>query len=87
MKGFIYILESQRNGRYYIGSTNDLGRRLIEHNGSKTKSLRYLRPLKVVFSQEFATIGEARTWEMRLKRLKSRRLISEIIESQKLMGL
>ena len=84
---YIYILESEKNGRYYIGSTNNLERRLAEHNGGKTKSLKYIRPLKVVFKQEFATIGEVRSWEIRLKKLKSRKLLAEIIENQKLMGL
>lgn len=28
---FLYILESETTGRFYIGSTNDLERRLAEH--------------------------------------------------------
>ncbi|KKQ78844.1 MAG: hypothetical protein UT01_C0058G0001, partial [Candidatus Daviesbacteria bacterium GW2011_GWA1_38_7] len=30
--GVVYILQSQVNQRYYIGSTCDLERRLIEHD-------------------------------------------------------
>jgi hypothetical protein len=34
MKGYIYILQSLKNQRFYIGSTNDLERRVVEHNKS-----------------------------------------------------
>ena len=31
MAFFVYILASKRNGTLYIGMTDDLGRRLVEH--------------------------------------------------------
>lgn len=76
---FVYILQSEKNGRYYIGSTNDLERRLLEHNSGKTKSLKYIQPLKLVFKKEFETMVEARKMEAHLKRLKSRSILSRII--------
>ena len=33
MSFYVYILASQRNGTLYIGYTDDLSRRLIEHRG------------------------------------------------------
>ncbi len=34
--GFLHILQSESSGRYYIGSTNDLKRRLSEHRRDHT---------------------------------------------------
>jgi putative endonuclease len=77
--GIVYILQSLVNQRYYIGSTNDLTRRLREHEEGKTKSIRFIRPCKLVFSQEYATLIEARKIEYKLKKLKSRVIIERII--------
>ena len=79
MKGFLYILRSTVNQRYYIGSTNDIARRLAEHNAGESKSTRFIRPLALVYHQEYPTPREARQAEYRLKKLKSRRLIEELI--------
>jgi putative endonuclease len=49
---FIYILFSQKTNRYYIGSTEDLARRLKHHNAGSTPS----------------TKAGAPDWEIRLYR-------------------
>ena len=83
--GTVYILKSLHNGRYYIGSTIDLERRLIEHNQGKTKSLRYSRPYELVFSQDYSSISEARKVEMKLKKFKSRVILDRIIKDRKII--
>ena len=67
---FVYILQCA-NGRYYIGSTNDIQRRLAEHRSRKTKSLRHLLPVELIFKQEFPTSREARAAERKLKKFKT----------------
>lgn len=84
MKPVVYILESLKNGRYYIGSTVDKERRLIEHNTSQVKATKNLRPLKLVFYQEFEEIKTARQVEYKLKKKKSRGIIKRIIEERKI---
>ncbi len=59
----VYILLSETDGRRYIGSTNNLARRLTEHNGGKVKSTRARRPLKVIYTERFANEGLARKRE------------------------
>ncbi|MFA6190067.1 MAG: GIY-YIG nuclease family protein [Candidatus Staskawiczbacteria bacterium] len=81
---FLYILQSVKNNRYYIGSTNNLDRRLSEHNGGKTKSLENLRPLKIVFSKEFEKEIDARRIERRLKKFKNRNIIENIVKEQRI---
>jgi len=82
---FLYILKSQKNGKFYIGSTNDLNRRLNEHNTGKTKSLIYLRPLEIVFFKEFENGRDARQMERKLKKFKNKNIIEKIIADQKLI--
>lgn len=86
MAGYIYILQTKGN-HYYIGSTNDLNRRLLEHKSGKTKSLKRLLPIKLVFSQKFGDVNLARKIENKLKRFKSRKIIEKIIkEGRIIMG-
>lgn len=76
---FLYIIQSEANGRYYIGSSQNPERRLAEHNSGHTRSLKHLRPLKLVFKQPFATRSEAVRIERKLKKSKSRDIIKKII--------
>lgn len=76
---YIYILQSQKNGRYYIGSTENIERRLSEHQRGKTVSLKKLLPVKLVFSKKYATMLDARHMEKKMKKFKSRRVIERII--------
>ncbi|MEW6026404.1 MAG: GIY-YIG nuclease family protein [Planctomycetota bacterium] len=77
--GYVYILKSGRNGTYYTGSTDNLEKRLKRHNGGLVKATRNIRPLTLMFCQKYDTLPEARRIEYRLKRLKSRKVIEQII--------
>ena len=65
---FVYILASKRNGTLYIGVTNDLGRRVSEHEtnlGSKFTSKYGVHLL--VWYETFEDINLAIAFEKRLK--------------------
>ena len=79
MKYYVYILESLKNGRYYVGHTNDLEKRLKQHNEGKTKGNRYLIPFKLVYKEEYDDPATARKREYYIKRQKSRIFIKELI--------
>lgn len=79
---FVYILQSEVNNRFYIGSTNNLNERLIEHTIGESKYTRNLRPFKLVFSQEYNTLEEARKIEYKLKSFKSKKIIERIINDK-----
>ena len=83
--GYVYILKSTKNGKYYIGSTLDVNRRLQEHNSGKTSSLKHIRPLVVVFKKKYPTIKEARRIEYKLKRTKSKIILEQIIHNQEII--
>jgi len=85
MNGFVYILESQKNKTYYIGSTNNLERRLNEHNSGKVKYTKNLRPWKLKFFKKYDSLTEARKVEYKLKKLKRRDIVEKIIKEQKVI--
>ncbi len=59
MKGFVYILLCI-DGSYYTGSTNDLDRRLEEHqNGKGANHTRKRLPVELVYFEEYDRIDEA----------------------------
>jgi putative endonuclease len=54
------MLHSKTTGRFYIGCTSDLARRLVEHNAGKTRSLRGAIPVSLVYEERYETLVEAR---------------------------
>jgi putative endonuclease len=79
-------LQSETTGRFYIGCTSDLSRRLTEHNAGKTRSLRSARPVTLVYQEMYNTLGEARRRERDLKRMKSHIHLQSLIESSRKGG-
>ena len=79
MVAFVYILQSQTSGKFYVGSTHDLDRRLSEHERGHTPSTRGRGPWKLVHKEEFASLLEARRREPEIKKWKSSRLIRALI--------
>ena len=64
---FVYILMSEKDHKRYIGSTNDLDRRLESHTNGHVKSTKNRRPLNIIYKEEFSTEHEAREREHFLK--------------------
>jgi len=80
MSGFVYILQSEKNGRYYIGSTNNPDHRLQQHNSGFVAATLNKGPWIRVALVEFATPTMARKAEHHLKRQKSRRATMQVID-------
>jgi len=79
----VYILKSQTTRRFYVGSTEDVSRRLREHNGdlpSLGRSTLTGRPWTVVFSVRYGSRSQAMGAERFIKRMKSRKWIENLIE-------
>ena len=65
--GFIYLLESEKDNSLYFGSTNDINRRLQEHNAGKTISTKNRAPWKAIVVIRFSSLASAKSIEQKLK--------------------
>ncbi len=77
---YVYILQSDKNGKFYIGSTENIERRLEEHNSGKVFSTKGLRPLKLIFKQYYGGLKTAKRIERKVKSLKRRDYIIKIVK-------
>ena len=46
---FVYVLQSEVDGRFYTGCTGDLRKRFQQHNDGNVLSTRDRRPLKLIY--------------------------------------
>ena len=76
----LYILLSLKDKRTYVGYTNNLEKRINEHDSGKVKATKYIQPTKLEFFQEYDNVNLARKVERRLKRFKRRDFIEKIIK-------
>ncbi len=79
---YVYILQSLKNNRYYIGSTNNAERRLAEHNAGINISTKPYRPWKIVFCQSFESKDTAHKAELKLKKYKSKLILEQVIRDK-----
>jgi putative endonuclease len=77
---WVYILQSVRDGRFYIGSTADIESRLHHHECGATPSTKRFGGVKEVFRQEYPTLELARRVEQKLKKLKRRDYIEKVVD-------
>ncbi|KXK08105.1 MAG: GIY-YIG nuclease superfamily protein [Microgenomates bacterium OLB22] len=79
--GYIYILKSNKKNKYYIGSTKrSVAVKLLDHNVGRVISTKHDRPWSIVVTKEYATYSEARSVELRLKKLKRKDYLKKIEE-------
>ncbi|HEY9585738.1 MAG TPA: GIY-YIG nuclease family protein [Candidatus Paceibacterota bacterium] len=65
---YVYILVSEKDGSLYIGYTNDLKRRLVEHNDKQNVSTKHQAPFQLVYYEAYNARADARHREDMLKR-------------------
>lgn len=83
MSYYVYILKC-KDGTLYVGSTNDLKKRVLSHNTSK-QGARYTksrRPVVLTYSEDCGTLSAALKREHALKKL-SRAQKLDLIKKEK----
>ncbi len=81
MQHFVYVLESERDGRLYLGVTKGIASRIKRHEGGKVASTKFHRPFRLLGSREFGSFAEARAAEVLLKRFKDSARVRSWISS------
>ena len=76
---YLYILNSIKDGRYYLGSCADINKRFNQHNSGLVKSTKVHLPWKIVYTEEYKTLSEARKREYQVKSWKKRAAIEKLI--------
>lgn len=76
----VYILRSDKNSCFYVGSTSDIEKRLIYHNLGRVKSTRNLRPWKLIRFLPCENEAVARGNELRLKKYKRKDILEKVIK-------
>lgn len=64
---YTYILISEKDGKRYIGYTNNLKKRINEHNNGLIVSTKYRRPLKLIYYEACLNKEDAKRREKYLK--------------------
>lgn len=84
---FVYIIYSIKLDNYYVGTTDNVERRLEEHNSKKylnsftTKGI----PWELRLSYLCVSSEKAYALERFIKRMKSRKFITQIIEDKTIL--
>jgi len=79
MKVYTYLLKSLKDEKYYVGITNDINRRLFEHNNGKLLTTAKRRPFSLVYYKTHENYLEARNHEKWLKK-KNKEYKNKLVE-------
>jgi putative endonuclease len=82
MPYYVYILQSELDGTYYVGSTGDLDIRVARHNQAGSRYTKSKRPWKMIHSEEFGNKSDALIRERQIKKRKSREYIATLLRTR-----
>ncbi|MFH1711797.1 MAG: GIY-YIG nuclease family protein [Patescibacteria group bacterium] len=64
---YVYVCKSLKDGRLYVGSTNNLERRLREHANGDVQSTKHRQPFELLYYEVYKIEKDARMREKYLK--------------------
>lgn len=64
---YVYLLQSKKTEKFYVGFTSDLKRRFNEHNSGKVQSTKAAVPYELVYFEAFQSKKDAMDRERKLK--------------------
>jgi putative endonuclease len=78
----VYVLRSKSTGKLYTGQTEDIGRRIQEHQQGIARYTRMRGPWELVHTEEYSTRSEAMIREKFLKSGHGREWLKEILSKK-----
>ncbi len=64
---YTYVLKSNKDGKHYTGYTNDLKRRMLEHNSGLSIYTKYRGPFVIIYYEACLSEEKAKQREVYLK--------------------
>lgn len=81
---YVYVLESLRDGNFYIGYTTDLRKRVEEHRRGRSFATKFRRPFLLVYYEACLDSEDAKRREHYLKSTQGRRFLGlRLLEYQR----
>lgn len=77
---YVYFLESLKNKNLYIGYTNDLNRRIKEHNRGLVFSTKPFLLWRIIFFEAYRNEKDAKRREAYLKTSQGSRLLKRMLK-------
>ena len=83
MTYFVYILQSLKDGSYYVGTTQDLSQRMERHNQGRSKYTKAKKPWQVSYSEEYGDRSAAMKREYEIKSRKDKGYIENLVRTSR----
>lgn len=64
---YVYLLQSKKTKKFYVGFTSNLKRRLAQHNNGENKSTKSDAPYELIYFEGFKSKSDALIREKKLK--------------------
>ena len=84
MPFYVYILQSEKDGSYYVGSTQDLDARIQRHNQGRSKYTKTKMPWRMMYFEEFPDRSSAVRRENQIKRHKDKHFIESLVRTSRM---
>ena len=78
---YMYVLQSLKDRKLYIGFTSDLRKRFGEHNKGSNQSTKYRRPFELIYYEAHKSEKDARRREKYFKTDKGKSSLKQMLRS------
>lgn len=79
---YVYILQSIKNNRFYIGYTSNIEYRLFRHNDGSNRSTKAGRPWCLIYQENYPSKSDAIKREKQVKSYKGGEAFQKLIKQK-----